>query len=628
MFAYNFVQHKRLHFFLLKKDFTLVVAILYPSSATPIAICSRLGICTNKKPNTIMRVTNQPVELIVETSANASSMQSKSRGAGSSIAKKLKEAGIEVEQITPAQKALSAKQAKAFSAVPVSGKVYVKTALKDYEMNPWDVAHQSAKALGTAATFAEPDLLQEFTVDNNVDVPFKKDRLAKTGTSKSGENGYDPDWQPHRNTIWHLGDDFSQLKSAREAVWDLPYTIRIGHLDTGYGKEHPAIPDSIKQNPMQRNFVDGEDEKDAHDRLTAGMLRMPGHGTGTLGILAGGKVRLQTDDGLFNDYLGGAPFAEVICCRVAPSVVLMKTSAFAEAISYLTSLTLTGTPVHVVSMSMGGAPAKAWADAVNAAYEAGITIVTAAGNNFNGLPTQHVIYPARFQRVMAACGVTHDYAPYTHKKLGEMQGCYGPRRHMTKALAGFTPNTPWVTTSNGKISFAGAGTSSATPQVASAAAIYYRKYYDELNALQPWQRVEAIRNALYRTALKRVEKFDGKYSDCFGNGIVQAYDALSIPVGKPERKTPPDKMPWFPILTTIFKAGPQVQPGKRQEMLNTELAQLVYYYPELSVIIDDEKNAYEKVSQKKWNAFADAVIEHPAASITLKKHLMQTHGAR
>lgn len=568
-----------------------------------------------------MRVTNQPIELIIETSPGP---QSKSKSAATpNLRKALKEGGITIENITPAQKATGNRQAKTMTAAPEKNKVYVKTGIKDYEMNPWDAAHLSAKALGTASTFVEPDLMQEYVTDNNIDVPYKKERTAKTGGTKVPEGGYDPDWKPQKNIIWHLGDAFSQLKSAREEVMDLEGVIRIGHLDTGYSKTHAAIPDRIKNNPLQRNFIDGEDERDAHDRLTGGMLRMPGHGLGTLGILAGGKIKLQTDEGIFNDYLGGAPFAEVICCRVAPSVVLMKASNFADAINYLTSLSLSGTPVHVVSMSMGGAPSKAWADAVNAAYEAGITIVTAAGNNFNGLPTQHVIYPARFKRVIAACGVTHEYAPYSNRKLGEMQGCFGPRRHMDKALAGFTPNTPWATV-NGKISFAGAGTSSATPQVAAAAAIYYRKNFDKLNALQPWQRVEAIRNALYKTALKRVEKYKGSYSEVFGNGIVQAYDALSVPVGNPAKMTPPDKVPLFPILTTIFKAGPQIQPGKKQEMFNTELSQLVFYYPELASIIDNEKTSYERVSQKKWNAFADAVIEHPAASITLKKHLMQT----
>lgn len=571
-----------------------------------------------------MRVTNQPIELIIE-SGNAPQAKSKSV-AKTDIRKALKEVGVSVDDMTPAYTPPKNRQAKNLNGTATQ-KVYVKTTVKDYEMNPWDAAHLSAKALGAATTFAEPDLMQEFVADTNLDVPFKKNRMEKTGTAKAPEGGFDPDWQPHKNIIWHLGDEYSQLKAAREEVMNLEPVIRIGHLDTGYSKTHPAIPDHIKNNPLQRNFIEGEDEKDAHDRLTGGMLRMPGHGTGTLGILAGGKIKLQTDEGVFNDYLGGAPFAEVICCRVAPSVVLMKASNFAEAIHYLTSLTLSGTPVHVVSMSMGGAPSKAWADAVNAAYEAGITIVTAAGNNFNGLPTQHVIYPARFQRVIAACGVTHDYAPYSNRKLGEMQGCFGPNRHMAKALAGFTPNTPWATT-NGKISFAGAGTSSATPQVAAAAAIYYRKHYHQLSALQPWQRVEAIRNALYKTAMKKVEKFKGTYKECFGNGIVQAYDALKVPVGQPSIKTPPDKVPWFPILTTIFKASPHVQPGKKQEMFNTELAQLVYNYPELATIIDNEKTPYERVSQKKWNQFADAVIEHPAASITLKKHLMQTHSLR
>ena len=572
-----------------------------------------------------MRVTNQPIELIIETS-NVPQAKSKS-AAAPNLRKALKEVGIPIDDVTPAQKTSGNRQAKSKFAAPDTNKVYVKTTIKDYEMNPWDAAHLSAKALGTASTFVEPDVMQEYVTDNNIDVSYKKERTAKTGGPKVPEGGYDPDWMPHKNIVWHLGDAFSQLKAARDAVMDIEGVVRIGHLDTGYSKTHAAIPDRIKNNPLQRNFIDGEDEKDAHDRLTSGMLRMPGHGLGTLGLLAGGKIRLQTDEGVFNDYLGGAPFAEVICCRVAPSVVLMKASNFADAINYLTSLTHSGTPVHVVSMSMGGAPSKAWADAVNAAYEAGISIVTAAGNNFNGLPTQHVIYPARFQRVIAACGVTHEYAPYSNKKLGEMQGCYGPKRHMDKALAAFTPNTPWATV-NGKISFAGAGTSSATPQVAAAAAIYYRKHYQQLNALQPWQRVEAIRNALYKTALKRVEKFDGAYSECFGNGIIQAYDALSIPVGNPAKKTPPDKVPWFPILTTIFKAGPQVQPGKKQEMFNTELAQLVYHYPELATIIDNEKTPYERVSQKKWNAFAEAIIEHPAASITLKKHLMQTQLGR
>ena len=37
-------------------------------------------------------------------------------------------------------------------------------------------------------------------------------------------------------------------------------------------------------------------------------------------------------------------------------------------------------------MSMGGLASRAWADTVNRAYESGLVIVTAAGNNYPATP--------------------------------------------------------------------------------------------------------------------------------------------------------------------------------------------------------------------------------------------------
>lgn len=562
-----------------------------------------------------MKVYNHRVELIM----NAPLLQAKGRSA-SGLKKQLSDAGIPVEAIR--KKAAPLPAAKKANAKNFSGttreKLYVKTGIRDTEMTPWDVAHLATKA-GTAIGFVEPDLLNEFVVDRNFDAAYK--HKGAKGKAKPEDNGFDPDWQPHQNSIWHLGDHYSQLKSAREAVANATYTVRIAHLDTGYDPAHTVIPDAARKNRLQRNFVDGEAPTDAHDPRTNGALRMPGHGTGTLGLLAGNKMKITTDAGLFHDYIGGAPFAEIICCRIAPSVVLFKTSAFAEAVNYLAALTRSGIPIHVASMSMGGAPSRAWAEAVNAAYEAGITLVTAAGNNFNGLPTRHVVYPARFRRVIAACGVTNDLLPYHSSKRGEMQGCYGPERHMEKALAAFTPNTPWASGSGSVIKFSGAGTSSATPQIAAAAAIYYRKYHRELNSLEPWQRVEAIRYALYKSASKTAKPI-GSFKKSFGNGVLKAFDALSVPVNTDVSKTPPDTVPLFPILATIFKAAPTAQPGNKLTMFNTELTQLVYYYPELAAILDDENKSFEKISKAQWKKFKDAVIQHPGTSLTLKKHLM------
>lgn len=501
-------------------------------------------------------------------------------------------------------------------------KLKLRCGIADTEMNPWDAAHFSLETVGPAASFIEPDFWQEYVTDR----PGLDPREVITGKSfghpGTGIN-FDPDWPPAFNAIWHLDDDHSQLRQARNAVAGNSFPIRIGHLDTGWA-DHFVVPAAARNNPLQRNFVEGEDPLRALDPGLKGNFKQPYHGTATLGLLAGGRIRVQTANGVFDEELGGAPFAEVVCCRIAASVILFQTSAFAYAIEYLTGLVLSSKPVQVVSMSMGGAPARAWIDAVNAAYEAGITMVTAAGNNFSSFPTRHVVYPARFRRVLAACGVTYDKAPYYTRLPDKMQGNYGPARHMAKALAAFTPNTPWANVPAQSLGFSGAGTSSATPQIAAAAALYYRKHHAALEALpEPWQRVEAIREALFASAAKTIKDGFGAYQDYFGNGILQAAAALEVPVGKRFRKAEPAELPWFPILSTIFKLRASPQQQAQMEMLNTELHQLVFDDPELQSLLGGEKRAPDKINPAKWTTFRKAILAHPGASKTLKQYLKQ-----
>lgn len=567
-----------------------------------------------------MKTYNQPIDLIIQ-SANGTSVAS-----GQSLENLFAEAGIPVS--VPTDEPAMGMKKKGKGKSPANAHL-LKTSAKDTEINPWDLAHLSSDALGKSIAYIEPNFTQEFVTTRKVTAPAGK-ISSKAFTTIEGTTPVDPDWEPKQNLIWHLDDTHSQLASAQQQVLGIDYTVRIGHLDTGYGKAHPAIPDRIKQHPLQRSFVDGEPQNDAHDPATGGFLKMPGHGTGTLGILAGGEIDLATSNGRFTGILGGAHFADVVPCRIAESVILIKTNAFAEALQYLTDLHLQGTPVHVVSMSMGGAPSRIWANAVNAAYEAGITLVTAAGNNFSGLPTRHVIYPARFGRVIAACGVTYDFKPYCTNKIDEMQGCFGPTRHMKKALSAFTPNTPWASITSNGIRFDGAGTSSATPQIAAAAAIYYRKYHQQLDAFtgnKAWMRVEAIRQALFGSAIKKVKwkTFNDDFERYFGNGILQANAALSIPVPAANalQKTEEDSVPWFPILNTIFKTRPNPQQRNRLEMFNTELAQLVYQYPELESILQFDDKEIDQIGARQWKRFTDAVIAHPGASVVLKKYLKE-----
>ena len=564
------------------------------------------------------------IELIIQSPVTGTISKSVKKSKPAFV-EKLKAEGINLrlEELFEEPKKLP--KSKSTKARPSTGKttqhLIAKTGVPQTEMNPWDMAHLVNRNIASSQSFVEPDAFNEFIIDEEVRTDFKniqKSLLKKSPTSGS----YDPDWDPQEDKVWHINDPYSQLKSAREAVASQDsYEVRIAHLDTGYS-DHPAMPPKLDKK-LQRNFVEGEEANNAKDKNISGTLKMPGHGTGTICILAGNKISIPSAG--FNDFLGGAPFATVIPCRISNTVVLMKTSSFAKAIQYLIDLSKSGTQVHVVSMSMGGVPSQLWADVVNAAYDAGITLVTAAGNNFNGLPTRKLIYPARFNRVIAACGVTFDYAPYFHKKLGEMQGNWGPQKNMSKALAAFTPNTPWAVINSSRISFGGAGTSSATPQVAAAAACYYKKYHTDLDKLDPWMRVEAIRNALYSTALKKVEQSTESFNTFFGNGILQTKAALNIPVKKQGlTKSPVDDVPFLPVLSILFKSKAESPIDKNElKMFNVELAQLVFEDASLRKILDDEEKNYEELTPKEKKKFLDNVLMKKEASKTLKQFIKE-----
>jgi hypothetical protein len=520
------------------------------------------------------------------------------------------------------------KGTKSLSLKKPANQYILKSNVKDYEINPWDLAHKIKHTLGSESSFVEPDFLTEFIIQKKVNADVQQ-ASRSLGRNSSGQ--YDPDWLPHSNSIWHLDDTHSQLLSAKKQVENLnkDRILRIAHLDTGYNPNHPQVA-PIVNTVFQRNFISGEPPASAIDPLNSGVLYMPGHGTGTMGILAGGKY--NGDD--FHEEIGGAPFAEIIPCRISNSVVLLKTSEFAQAINYLTALQNAGEPVHIVSMSMGGAPSQAWADAVNDAYESGILIVSAAGNNYNGLPIRKIVYPARFERVLAACGATYEDAPYYHKKAGEMQGNYGPLKSMNYALAAYTPNTPWAVSSNSQLSFGGAGTSSATPQIAAAAACYLKKYYNDINSLpEPWMRVEAIRQALFSTASKTVNSppDENDYRKYFGNGILRASDALKITVPKKGNnliKAKNADIGWFPILSTIFRSveSAAITPDpQRLNMLNIEMAQISYHNAEMNKLMNNDEIEFLGLSKKKKGEILDFLICLPETSMTLKSFLKNNY---
>ena len=476
---------------------------------------------------------------------------------------------------------------------------------------PWDLAHaRIADQLGVAGSdvlFAEPDVVHDVYLDVN-EAPPQAFAVGADCEAVPQDGGSGKPVGPD-TFAWHLDEAFSQLGPARDSVQFTDPRTRIAHLDTGYYRAHVTTPEHVVRR-LERSFVEGDRDRnsaeDPDNRLL--LLDNSGHGTGTIGILAGGRV---PDAG--GVLLGGAPEAEVLPLRVADRVVLLRTSALAQALRYALEQRC-----DVVTLSMGGLPSRAWAETIDDAYLGGLCVVAAAGNNANGLPTRYLVYPARYGRVIAACGVMANHKPYEGLKgLTTLEGNYGPPSRMGSAIAAYTPNIPWPRFGCPEaVRRNGEGTSAATPQVAAAVALWFEKYKRELP--RDWRRVEAVRHALFTTARNQGDR------QRLGNGILQASRALGVRPALGLAQTPADDDS-FAFLRVLTGLG-VVDVPSRERMFNLELAQRWVANPRLQAIVPDP-DAAAPLDPAALKALMEAVIEDQGASLALRKHVAARYPA-
>ncbi|MDR3473575.1 MAG: S8 family serine peptidase [Devosia sp.] len=490
--------------------------------------------------------------------------------------------------------------------------------------NPWDDAHLIVRrgdafsaAGGPAVLAVEPDFEQAWD--------YK--RPSGGGMAAAG-GGFDPQDPTGGKAVvpgrlaWNLDADFSQFADARTRVGAKQDQITVAHLDTGYDKRHSTVPEGLLE-LQQRNVIPGEPADDATDRAPPSGLANRGHGTATLGILAGNKVPAGAPGWAgFTGFLGAAPGVKVIPVRIADWVVRFSTSTMVEGFNYAR---LQG--VQVLTMSMGGLSSAALVDAVNLAYEAGIVMVAAAGNNFADRPLpQSIVFPARYKRVLAACGVMGDGAAYANLPPGEMQGSYGPPEKMLTALGAYTPNVPWpeIDAPN-VIDMNGAGTSSATPQVAAAAALWLAEHWDTVKTYAPWARVEAVRQALFDSAAK----FTGKMGrvetlEKIGMGVVLANAALDLQP-RAERLlkiTPParDSWSWADLIFGGEISAAAIPPERRQ-MFVLELTQMAQRVQSIDKAIANPEADPGTIPHSAINRYLEAALDEGNPSRPLRAFL-------
>jgi subtilisin family serine protease len=514
---------------------------------------------------------------------------------------------------------------------------------------PWDKAYETyfnRKKAKKPTAFVEPDIQSVFV------------KAPEIKISRDTANAYLKNWpKPEVSAtefIWHLDDEHSQLRKASDAVLKKlkadkrpDDTIRIGHVDTGYLPGHPAIPRNLLKDLGVSFWKDEFGVNKGIDQLKTGTLaEQDGHGTATLSLLAGNTISITDSYADYTGDFGAIPFAEVIPIRICDTVFnAFNANDVARGIEYAVEY-----GCEVITMSMAGYPTRQVAKAVNMAYEKGVVVVTAAGNNFTKglgkLSPKAVLYPARFDRVIAATGACYDHMPYdaeaprdvmkARSEGGEfMQGSWGPESAMNKAIAAYTPNVAWASFDKPyKFSKAGGGTSSATPQVAATAALWLLYHRDELSGFtgkNAWKRVEAVRNAMYTTASKAYPY----YKKYYGNGIIRAYDALAINDFSNLSISDEAKVSFFgiiPFISTWIRgkgkaAAPSAQDKELMDMISLELMQVVYQDEALmdyAEVIEFEKTDGAEFLQDPVarNIFFDKVKRSPYASEFLKEVLV------
>ena len=501
--------------------------------------------------------------------------------------------------------------------------------------NPWDEVHALlAQKSGFAATVLaqnaieaiEPDIEQRWPHGDTPEeeTPLTsfaaKDRCTFDKQDDGGNRATRPGF------AWNLGDAYSALEQARARVGNKQTRILVAHLDTGYDPTHATLPANLKRE-WQRNFVDRDTPNDARDRTPTGSawIRNRGHGTATLALLAGAQVTDPPPDNTPAVAIGGAPLAQILPIRIADWVVRFRLGTMVQGIDYAREK-----GAHVLSMSMGGVSSRALVDAVNVAYDAGVVLVTAAGNNFAGLPDPgSIVFPARLHRVLAACGVMGDGRAYTGLGFRTMQGNYGPASKMTTALGAYTPNVPWAQIDCGKlIDMDGAGTSAATPQIAAAAALWLAEYWDEVARYpEPWMRVEAVRYALFASARKTTARMDEATTrKTIGQGVCNALAALDVqpPTAATLRKLDPAQTSWSWINLLFGHGGVSLveslpsREQRQQEMLALELTQIAQRVRDVDEAIDDPERPANEIPPAARSRYLEAALDSGSPSKPLR----------
>ena len=267
--------------------------------------------------------------------------------------------------------------------------------------------------------------------------------------------------------------------------------VNVSIIDTGIDYNHPDLAANYKGG---HDFVNKDaDPMDDH-----------GHGTHCAGIVAAE----DNDVGV----VGVAPEAYLYAVKVLDSQGRGYVSDLVAGIEWSVN-----NGMQVISMSLGTtSDVQSLHDACDAAYNAGIVLVAAAGNSGNSRGTgDNIVYPAKYTSVIAVGATDKSDSRASWSSTGPALELVAP---------GVDVNSTWL----GGTYAVKSGTSMACPHVSGTAALVMAAY-------PSWTNVQ-VREQLQNTAddLGAAGK-DNQY----GYGLVDAYEAVAEVTEEAEETYPP-----------------------------------------------------------------------------------------
>ena len=268
--------------------------------------------------------------------------------------------------------------------------------------------------------------------------------------------------------------------------------VKVAVIDSGIDYTHPDLDDNFSGGI---NFVQKFDGSvDPSDFLD---VSTNSHGTHIAGIIAGE----ENGTGI----IGVAPEADLYAVRVLDGAGFGFLSWILSGIDWAVANNM-----DIINMSLKGMESKSLRDACDAAYDAGVLLVAAAGNS----PNDGVWYPAAYDSVVAV----------TATDINDMQADFSAMGAEIELSAPGTDIYSTVTSGGYDIL---SGTSQAGAHVSGTAALFMSSGIDDIKD-------GMIDNSDVRLMLKvtALDLGDTGPDDIFGHGMVNARAAVPD-IGEP-----------------------------------------------------------------------------------------------